>query len=73
MIFGNGLALSNLQAGALSVHPESAGTASGLSGFLQMRVSEVKPAISKPVDVLLSVINHLLYPLENSQENSFLN
>ena len=37
--FGNGLAMANLQAGALGVYPQSAGTASGLSGFLQMSVA----------------------------------
>ena len=34
--FGNGLSLPSSQAGALSVEPRLAGTASGLSGFLQM-------------------------------------
>jgi len=34
--FGGGLLIPNSQAGALSVHPRSAGTASGLSGFVQM-------------------------------------
>jgi len=34
--FGGGLLMPNSQAGALSIHPRSAGTASGLSGFLQM-------------------------------------
>lgn len=39
IIFGNGLAMANLQAGALGVFPHSAGTASGLSGFLQMAIA----------------------------------
>ena len=39
MVFGNGLAMANLQAGALGVFPRSAGTASGLSGFLQMSIA----------------------------------
>lgn len=33
---GNGMALPNAIAGAISVRPEAAGTASGLAGFLQM-------------------------------------
>lgn len=41
IVFGNGLAMANLQAGALGVHPQSAGTASGLSGFLQMAIAAV--------------------------------
>ena len=39
MVFGNGLAMANLQAGALGIYPRSAGTASGLSGFLQMSIA----------------------------------
>ena len=39
MVFGNGLAMANLQAGALGIYPRSAGTASGLSGFLQMSMA----------------------------------
>ena len=39
MVFGHGMALANLQAGALGVYPRSAGTASGLSGFLQMAIA----------------------------------
>jgi DHA1 family bicyclomycin/chloramphenicol resistance-like MFS transporter len=39
--FGSGLSMPNGQAGALSVRPQSAGTASGLSGFLQMAISAV--------------------------------
>jgi len=34
--FGNGLSIPNAQAGAISVDPRLAGTASGLSGFAQM-------------------------------------
>jgi len=40
-VFGNGLAMPNAQAGALNVAPESAGTASGLTGFLQMGIAAV--------------------------------
>jgi DHA1 family bicyclomycin/chloramphenicol resistance-like MFS transporter len=49
MIFGpgvlvavaNGLTMPNAQAGAVSFDPEAAGTASGLSGFLQMMLAAV--------------------------------
>lgn len=38
-VFGNGLSMPNAQAGAISVEPRLAGTASGLSGFLQMAMA----------------------------------
>ena len=38
-MIGNGLAMPNAQAGALSVFPSRAGTASGFSGFAQMAVA----------------------------------
>ena len=41
IVFGNGLTMANAQAGALGVYPRSAGTASGLSGFLQMAIAAV--------------------------------
>ena len=49
MIFGpavivaaaNGLTMPNSQAGAVSHHPDAAGTASGLGGFLQMMIASV--------------------------------
>lgn len=34
--FGNGLSIANSQAGAVSITPELAGTASGIAGFAQM-------------------------------------
>lgn len=34
--FANGLSIANAQAGAVSVHPDLAGTASGIAGFTQM-------------------------------------
>ncbi len=37
--YGQGLGMPNAQAGALSVDPNLAGTASGLAGFLQMAVA----------------------------------
>jgi DHA1 family bicyclomycin/chloramphenicol resistance-like MFS transporter len=39
--FANGLTIPNAQAGAISVDPLLAGTASGLAGFLQMFVAAV--------------------------------
>lgn len=38
-IFGNGMAMPSTQAGAINVFPSRAGTASGLSGFLQMAMA----------------------------------
>ncbi len=40
-VFGNGLALPNAHAGALGIDPAAAGTASGLTGFLQMGLAAV--------------------------------
>jgi DHA1 family bicyclomycin/chloramphenicol resistance-like MFS transporter len=37
--YGQGLGMPNAQAGALSVDPNLAGTASGLAGFMQMAVA----------------------------------
>ncbi len=39
--YGQGLAMPNAQAGALSVDPDLAGTASGLTGFVQMATASV--------------------------------
>ena len=47
--FGNGLSIPNAQAGAISVDPVLAGTASGLSGFTQMLVAAL---VSQAVGVL---------------------
>jgi MFS transporter, DHA1 family, multidrug resistance protein len=49
--FGNGLAIPNAQAGAISVDPILAGTASGLSGFTQMLVAAL---VSQAVGMLQS-------------------
>jgi len=38
-IFGNGVTLPNAQAGAINEFPKNAGSASGLTGFLQMGLS----------------------------------
>jgi DHA1 family bicyclomycin/chloramphenicol resistance-like MFS transporter len=47
--FANGLAIPNAQAGAISVDPLLAGTASGLSGFTQMACAAV---VSQAVGML---------------------
>ncbi|MCP4329586.1 MAG: multidrug effflux MFS transporter [Alphaproteobacteria bacterium] len=39
--FGGGVAMPNSQAGALNVNPKLAGTAAGLSGFLQMLIAAI--------------------------------
>ena len=39
MAFGNGFAMPNASAGAVSVRPQAAGTAAGLNGFLQMTMA----------------------------------
>jgi DHA1 family bicyclomycin/chloramphenicol resistance-like MFS transporter len=38
MSFGNGMLLPNSIAGAVSVRPQAAGTASGVTGFVQMAI-----------------------------------
>jgi DHA1 family bicyclomycin/chloramphenicol resistance-like MFS transporter len=45
IIFASGLFLPNANAGALSVHPEIAGVAAGLTGFLQMTISALATVI----------------------------
>ena len=47
--FANGLAIPNAQAGAISVDPVLAGTASGLSGFTQMLCAAI---VSQAVGML---------------------
>lgn len=37
--FANGLSIANAQAGVVSIHPDLAGTASGLAGFTQMSIA----------------------------------
>ena len=39
--FGNGVFLPNAIAGAVSVRPQAAGTASGITGFTQMAIGAV--------------------------------
>lgn len=45
VIFASGLFLPNANAGALSVHPELAGSAAGLTGFLQMAFSAIATVV----------------------------
>ncbi len=47
--YGQGLGMPNAQAGALSVNPTLAGTASGLAGFMQMAVAS---AVAQLVGVM---------------------
>jgi DHA1 family bicyclomycin/chloramphenicol resistance-like MFS transporter len=56
-IFGNGVTLPNAQASAINEFPQLAGTASGLTGFLQM-------AFSALFAQLVSIVfNGTAYPL----------
>jgi len=55
--FGNGLSLPNAQAGALNEFPDMAGSASGLTGFLQMALS----ALAAQLVALL--FNGTVYPM----------
>ena len=56
-VFGNGITLPNAQAAAINEFPEYAGTASGLTGFLQMAVSSVA------AQAVALVFNGTVYPL----------
>jgi MFS transporter, DHA1 family, multidrug resistance protein len=49
--YGNGLLLPNAIAGAVSVRPQAAGTASGLTGFIQMAIGAVSAQV---ITVLLA-------------------
>jgi len=55
--FGNGLSLPNAQAGAINEFPDMAGSASGLTGFMQMALS----ALSAQLVALL--FNGTVYPM----------
>jgi DHA1 family bicyclomycin/chloramphenicol resistance-like MFS transporter len=46
LAIGNGLSVPNAMAGAISVDPRIAGTASGLAGFLQMLIAAVFAQLS---------------------------
>lgn len=56
-IFGNGITLPNAQAAAINEFPKFAGSASGLTGFLQMAFSAVA------AQVVAIIFNGTLYPL----------
>ena len=56
-VFGNGITLPNAQAAAINEFPEYAGTASGLTGFLQMAVSSVA------AQAVALIFNGTVYPL----------
>jgi MFS transporter, DHA1 family, multidrug resistance protein len=56
-IFGNGITLPNAQAGAINEFPAMAGTASGLTGFLQMSFSAVA------AQIVAVIFNGTLYPM----------
>ena len=49
--YGNGLLLPNAIAGAVSVRPQAAGTASGMTGFTQMAIGA---ASTQVVSILLA-------------------
>ena len=56
-VFGNGITLPNAQAAAINEFPVYAGTASGLTGFLQMAVSSVA------AQAVALIFNGTVYPL----------
>ena len=56
-VLGNGITLPNAQAAAINEFPEYAGTASGLTGFLQMSVSSVA------AQAVALIFNGTVYPL----------
>ncbi len=56
-IFGNGITLPNAQAGAINAAPKMAGTASGLTGFMQMGFSAVA------AQAVALIFNGTVYPM----------
>ena len=56
-VLGNGITLPNAQAAAINEFPKYAGTASGLTGFLQMSVSSVA------AQAVALIFNGTVYPL----------
>ncbi len=56
-IFGNGITLPNAQAAAINEFPKFAGSASGLTGFLQMSFSAVA------AQLVAFIFNGTVYPL----------
>jgi len=55
--FGNGLSMPNAQAGAINEFPELAGSASGLTGFLQMGFAAIG------AQLVALIYNGTVYPL----------
>lgn len=55
--FGNGISLPNAQAGAINEFPEMAGSASGLTGFLQMGLSAIA------AQLVALIFNGTVYPM----------
>lgn len=56
-VFGNGITLPNAQAAAINEFPQYAGSASGLTGFLQMAVSAIA------AQLVAFIFNGTVYPL----------
>lgn len=56
-VFGNGITLPNAQAAAINEFPQYAGSASGLTGFLQMAVS------AAAAQLVAIIYNGTVYPL----------
>ena len=56
-VFGNGITLPNAQAAAINEFPKTAGSASGLTGFLQMSFSAVA------AQMVAVIYNGTVYPL----------
>jgi DHA1 family bicyclomycin/chloramphenicol resistance-like MFS transporter len=56
-VLGNGITLPNAQAAAINEFPQFAGTASGLTGFLQMAFSAVA------AQLVAVIFNGTVYPL----------
>jgi len=56
-VFGNGIALPNAQAAAINEFPKFAGSASGLTGFLQMFFSAIA------AQLVAVIFNGTAYPL----------
>ena len=64
-VFGNGITLPNAQAAAINEFPEYAGTASGLTGFLQMAVSSVA------AQAVALIFNGTVYPFVRLDVSGF--
>lgn len=56
-IFGNGITLPNAQAGAINAAPKMAGSASGLTGFMQMGFSAIA------AQAVALIFNGTVYPM----------